>query len=159
MNRLRPIRRNRDGRYELRLGRVERQLLQSLPGQLEPILASGSDELRRLYPPAYRDDPGRQAEYEQLMQADLTERHRQSLSVLADTAGSRYLTEDELATWLRAINSLRLVMGTRLGVTEDVASTRMHKSNDPERAQMAIYHYLSYLQEQAVAALSGSVPE
>ncbi|MHB1487945.1 MAG: DUF2017 family protein [Acidimicrobiales bacterium] len=154
MNQARRIRPNRHGGFDLKLPPVERQLLQSLPGQLEPILALGSDDLRRLYPPAYSDDPKRQAEYDQLMRADLIEHHRHALSVLAATAGSKQITEDELSIWLKAINTLRLVLGTRLGVTEDMA---LVGPGDPRAPGLSVYHYLSFLQEQGTEALSTSL--
>lgn len=154
MIRARRIRPNRHGGFDLRLPPAERQLLRSLTGQLEPILALGSDDLRRLYPPAYSDDPTRQAEYDQLMRADLIEHHRHALSVLAATAGSKQITEDELAVWLKAINSLRLVLGTRLGVTEDTVLTG---PGDPRTPSLSVYHYLSFLQEQGTEALSASL--
>ena len=154
MNRSRRIRANRHGGFDLRLAPGERQLLRALPVQIEAILDSGSDDLRRLFPPAYNDDPKRQEEYDSLMRSELLEHHRQALELLAATAESTQINESELSTWLRAINSLRLVLGTRLDVSEEMGPV---DPRDPRAQEFGVYAYLSLLQEQGTDALSRSL--
>ena len=60
-------------------------------------------------------------------------------------------------TWLGALESLRLVLGTQLDVTEE--SYGPLDLDDPEAARLALYHWLSWLQEEVVQALSASLPE
>ena len=56
---------------------------------------------------------------------------------------------------MTALGQLRLVIGTRIGVTEDM---RPDEFDDPIRgAAFALYGYLSWLQEQAVEALSSTL--
>ncbi len=78
---------------------------------------------------------------------------RQALELLAVTAGNERLSADEAEAWLRALNDLRLVLGTRLDVQEDSLLDRID-SDDPDAAGLAVYAYLSWLQEQLVEALS-----
>ena len=54
---------------------------------------------------------------------------------------------------LRALNDVRLVLGTRLDVQEDTLLDEL--GPDESRAQgLAVYGYLTWIQEQLVAALS-----
>ena len=52
-----------------------------------------------------------------------------------------------------ALNDLRLVLGTRLGVTEDLDEEEM--LSGPEAHAFALYAFLGWLEEQAVRALGG----
>jgi hypothetical protein len=148
----RPIRRTRRGRYALTLGADERELLRVLPGQMKAVLTDIDDPgLRRLFPPAYSSPEHREQadEYRRLMTDDLIQRHREALDVLERTAGADELSAEEVEGWMRSLNSLRLVLGTRLGVTEDDDVTTQMSN------EYALYYFLGYLQECAVAALSG----
>jgi hypothetical protein len=148
----RPIRPTRQGRFTVNLGVDERNLLRVLPGQMKAILTDTDDPgLRRLFPPAYSspEDHEHAVEFRRLMTEDLVERHREALDVLERTADATDLSAEELDGWMRSLNSLRLVLGTRLGVTED-DDVSNHMSAD-----FALYYFLGYLQECAVEALSG----
>jgi hypothetical protein len=57
----------------------------------------------------------------------------------------------ELDAWLRALNDLRLVLGTRLDVTEDTFLEPVDR-RDPDAQALAVYAYLGWLQEQVVEA-------
>ena len=59
----RAAKRHRDGRIEIRLGEAEREILAHILGQLrDALLADPNDVvLRRLFPPAYPDDPEKEA--------------------------------------------------------------------------------------------------
>lgn len=147
----RPIRRTRSGNYQLNLGAGERALLAALAPQLRELLTDPDQPgLRRLFPPAYGDDNDaeHEEEYRRLMQEDLVARHEAALEVLAETANANELNAEQMEAWMRAINQLRLVIGTRLDVTEedDFAATE-----DPDRQ---VYYLLGYLQECVVEALS-----
>jgi hypothetical protein len=48
------------------------------------------------------------------------------------------------------------VLGTRLDITEDFYAAGIDR-DDPRAPELALYSYLSWLQEQAVAALSSAV--
>ena len=150
----RRIKRQRDGSFALRLPDGERDILRQLPGELKQLLDSDDDPaLRRLFPPAYTDDVVKDAEYQMLMRRELLERHRASLDVVERTVDAEVLSEDELSAWMAALNQLRLVLGTRLDVTEDMEQPA---DDDPAARPYALYAYLSFLQDQIVSALSGS---
>jgi len=144
------VRRTRRGDFEVRLSEGERDLLRSLPVQLRDLLDTDDPSLVRLFPPAYLDDPERDAEYQRLMREDLLARHADALGRLEATADATRLAEDELLAWMRALNSLRLVLGTRLDVSEDLHTL---PDDDPRAPTFAVYSYLGWLEEQVVDAL------
>jgi hypothetical protein len=150
----RPIRRTRKGDYAVSLSSEERDVLRQLPGQLRELLGSEDPSLRRLFPTAYPDDEELEAEYRQLMADDLIETHRSALHLMEATIDGDRLTEDELVGWLGALNNLRLVLGTRLDVTEDL-DFELLEPDDDRRPAFALYHYLTWLQDHVVTALSG----
>jgi hypothetical protein len=151
------IQRTRQGDYRLRLSDGERELLRRLPNELLALLAADPDDptLRRLRPSAYEDDAEAEGEYKRLMEDELQEGRRAALRVLAETAASDRLTAEELDAWLRALTDLRLALGTRLDVTEDTYAREIDP-RDPNAHELAIFAYLSWLQEQAVEAALGS---
>jgi hypothetical protein len=117
------------------------------------LLETDDPSLARLRPPAYADDPEAEAEYRRLVEDDLTASRRQALEVMARTVDARELDQEEMAAWLGALNDLRLVLGTRLDVTEET-DFEDFPSDDPRAQQFVLYIYLGWLQEQAVAALA-----
>lgn len=149
------IKRRRDGTFRVDLPEDERALLSSLPGQLKEVLQlqPGDPTLRRLFPPAYPVDPEEEGEYRRLMGDDLAEGHRQALDVLGETAAETSLTEDQLLAWMRALNQLRLVLGTRLDVDDD-SSGMLPDPDEPDADVRTVFIYLGWLQEQVVDALS-----
>jgi uncharacterized protein DUF2017 len=151
------IARTPEGDFRLRLPSAERELLERLPLELRDLLdeAPGDPSLGRLFPPAY-DDEGDEAEYRDLMQGELLAGRRRSLEVLAETAERDRLTADEANAWLRAVNDLRLVLGTRLDVAEDTLLSDVDP-RDPRAPEVALYAYLSWLQEQIVEALGAAL--
>src|SRR5437660_1164595 len=119
----RRVKRGKQGRYQLDLPAEERAVLRQLVSELEimltgEVLASGDPGLRRLFPPAYTDEPEAEAEYHQLMHEDLVERRREALATVTATLEETDLDGEQLAGWLSAINDLRLVLGTKLDVQE-----------------------------------------
>ncbi len=149
----RRIERDRKGGYRLRLPTEERELLRSLPAQLREVLETDDPSLRRLFPPAYADDPEAEDEFRRLMRDELLEGKLAALRIVEETAGANHLTGEQLEGWLGALESLRLYLGTQLDVTEETYDLVLHP-DDPSAPALALYGYLSWLQEQAVAALS-----
>ena len=149
------IRRTRQGTYKLRIPGEERELLRTLPGQMRDLLGTDDPSLRRLFPPAYVADEHAEfeSEYKRFMSGDLENRHRRALDVMEATVDADTLTEEEAAEWLAALNELRLVLGTRLDVSEETFDTEL-EPDDPRTPGLALYSYLSWLQEQVVEALS-----
>ena len=142
-----------DGRFRVDLDADERALLRSLPGQLRDLLATDDPALERLFPPAYLSDDERNDEYRRLMRGDLTATKLSSLDVLEATIDEQVLDEEQLVGWLGALNDVRLVLGTRLDVSEEMDEESFDE-DDPRALAYAIYHHLGYLQEWVVQALS-----
>jgi Domain of unknown function (DUF2017) len=147
------VHRIRGGRFRLRLTDEEREVLRALPGQLREILDTDDPSLRRLHPPAYQDDPEREAEYRRLVRDDLLRLRLQALEVMEATIDAGTLDQEQMAAWLAAINDLRLVLGTRLDVTEEMYEQGI-PPEDPRAATFALYQFLGWLEEQVVAALA-----
>ncbi|HEX6394414.1 MAG TPA: DUF2017 family protein [Acidimicrobiales bacterium] len=127
-------------------------MLRGLAPQFVELLDDPSQPvLERLFPPAYSSPEHieQQDEYRRLMQEDLVDRHREELELLASTAGAETLTEEQLLAWTRALNSLRLVLGTYLDVSED------DDRGAPESPEEAMYQWLTYILGEAIEALSG----
>jgi Domain of unknown function (DUF2017) len=149
------IERTPEGDFHLRLPRAERDLLRHLRAELEQLLDAAPEDpsLRRLFPPAY-DDEADESEYRRLMRDELLGGRRRALRVLEETAGRDRLSPDEAQAWLTALNDLRLVLGTRLDVSEETFLDGLDP-DDPRAPELALYAYLSWLQEQLVEAIGG----
>lgn len=153
----RRVRRDRHGRYELRLGPPERNLLRSLAPQMEELLAAEDDPaVARLFPTAYPEDcdVDRQTEYRLLAHDELRQSHRAALETLGRSADAERLEESQLQEWIRALNCVRLVLGTRLDITEE-GDERPTDVEDPRMAAFAAYDFLTWLQGEIIDALSG----
>ena len=152
----RRIQRDRKGGYRLRLPQEERALLATLPAQLREVMQTDDPSLRRLFPPAYADDAEADDEYRRLMREELLEGKLAALRVVEESAYAEHLTEEDLEGWLGALESLRLYLGTQLDVSEATYAEELDP-DDPSAPALALYGYLSWLQEQAVEALSAGL--
>ena len=127
--------------------------MRSLPGELRQLLESKDPSTARLFPPAYADDPERQSEYEQLVGGDLLAHRLEALGVVEQTIDATRLSEEQLAAWLGALNDLRLVLGTQLGIETETDGDDVAE-DDPRGPAFGLYHYLGWLVSQAVDALA-----
>ncbi len=147
--------RRSDGEIGLTLSRDEGALLAGLAAELRAQLdgePAGDPSLRRLFPPAYEDEADERG-YRELAGDSLLYGRRAALELLSQTADHERLSAEEADAWLRALNDLRLVLGTRLDVQEDAFAAEL-RPDDPDAPALAVYGYLSWVQEQLVAALS-----
>jgi hypothetical protein len=138
------------GHYRLRLPAEERELLRTLPDQLRGLLVTDDPSVVRLYPPAY-DEPEADSAFDELVGGEITAGRLDALRILEETADATLLDAKQLDAWLRALTALRLVLGTQLRVSEEIGLQPVSDS-DPEAYRIALYQYLSWLQEQAVEA-------
>ena len=147
----RQIRRKGD-RVRLNLDAHEQALLRELLDQLEPLLADSDDpSMRRLFPPAYSDEKS-DDQYRSLVRDQLVRGRARSLATMRDTLANDAIDLEQADEWLRALNDLRLVLGTRLDVTEDLDYESIDLDT-PRGRDLAVYGYLAWLQEQLVDAL------
>jgi len=140
-----------DGTYGVELSEDERNVLAALPGQLREALDAGEQTLYRLFPPAHADDDAANEDYARLVGQGLVDGKLQALAELERTAHATSLDEDGLGAWLGALESLRLALGTQLDVTEEGSPLDL---DDPDAPRVALYQWLSWLQDDVVSALS-----
>jgi len=148
--------RDHEGRVRPGLDRAGRELLRALPRQAQTLLEHDDASAARLFPVAYPGDEAAEAEYREMMGSQLLQRHQQALDTLATTVDAPSVDDDDLLQWLAAFEVLRLVLGTQLDVSEDMADI---DPTDPEAQQFAVYQYLSILQSEIVDTLAEALPE
>jgi hypothetical protein len=153
----RGIQAQKDGTYKVELPEEERDVLASLPGQLREALEAGEPTLYRLFPPAHADDDEANEDYEHLVGPGLVDGKLLALAELERSAHATRLDEKQLGAWLGALESLRLVLGTQLDVQEE--SYPALDRADPDAPRLALYYWLSWLQEEVVGALSERLPD
>ena len=151
------VKRRRDGTFELTVDADLRGDLEHLFGQLDELLEQAPDDpaMRRLQPPAYLDDPDAEAAYRLLAGDELRTKRREAIDVVRATLDQERLSEDDLWAWMQSINALRLVLGTRLDVSEDGDLGAHLEPDDPDAPLVAAYELLTVLQFLVIQALGG----
>jgi hypothetical protein len=149
------IRRTRAGGIRVDLPEEEKEVLRHVLPQLRDLLTVGSadDRTRRLFPTAFPDDPEAEAEYRGYMHGELVASRLGALDMIESTLETRDLTEEQAVAWLQSINSVRLVLGSLLDVTEDLEIERL-PDDYPQIEGFVLYGYLSMLLDELVGALS-----
>lgn len=147
----------RRGGLRLRLEPVEVSVLTALLTQLDATLGGEDADdsvVQRLYPSAYPDDDAADADYREITESGLrAERQERAAACAAELAAQVDLSDRAVATrWIKVLNDLRLVLGTRLGVTEDDPEFDLA---DPEEQPRMVYHWLTGVQDAVVHALMG----
>ncbi len=127
----------------------------------ELIVLLGSSErdepaLARLLPDAY-EDAADAREFHELMDDQLRDAKVDALRSVAE-----WLEEDEIEisrqqadAWLTALTDLRLALGTRLGVDAETMAADVD-ADDPNAAAVAILHWLGFVQESLIAAVTSN---
>lgn len=126
----------------------------------EPVAPPDDPALRRLLPDAYADDT-MSGEFRRLMDGDLRRLKTEALDEVREAVEGNLeggvklrLAPQQAETWLQALNDIRLVLGTRLDVTEDLEDRWAQIGpDDPAAPLMAAYEWLGWLQESVVLAL------
>lgn len=179
--------RRRSGQVEATLDAVEARLLTRLATDLRDLLGDDAPEqdplaalvgmptgpverpsdpaLARLLPDAYGDDPAAADEFRRYTEADLRAGKKQCATTLLETVeplvadgGRLSLDRDQADAWLGTLNDLRLVLGTRLQVTEDDDLDLDLDPDDPRAGAREVYDWLGYLQESLLSRLTPRTP-
>ena len=153
---------NDGGGIQVRLPSGLRDVLRSLCDQLETLLTtedpSSDPALARLSPAAYPDDPLRELEFEQMAGDDLAAGRLAALRELRDTVGADALDEEQALAWLRTLNDLRLVLGTRLDVTEE-SVVEDFAGDEAMEAAFQLYGALGMIQGELLLAIDPEAVE
>ncbi|WP_419923931.1 DUF2017 family protein [Candidatus Poriferisocius sp.] len=149
----RPVSPNGDGTYSLNLREEERALIAAIVPDLRALLADdpGDEMLTRLFPTARPDDPEAEAEFRELVRDELVSKRLDRLDMVGGLAEATDLTQEQLAAWMGAVNDIRLVLGTRLEVSEEDEVDFDEEGEDtPESVARSAYWYLGWLLEHLV---------
>ncbi|MDX6198698.1 MAG: hypothetical protein QOJ79_1849 [Actinomycetota bacterium] len=126
------------------------------PGDVSP---PDDPALARLFPSAYEGDDAAATEFRRFTESDLRAGKRAaasdalvSLQPLLSAGGKLVLDRDQADAWLSWLNDIRLVLGTRLDVTEDTYEEDIDPE-DPRWQVMQVYSWLGWLQESLLSCL------
>jgi hypothetical protein len=151
----RPFRRRRD-RFVVSLGSGERELLIELCRQSRELLQaedpSSDPAVARLFPAAYPDDPLRSLEFETNLGEAPRNGKLEAIATLERTAQATELSEEDLLAWMAAVNDFRLVLGTRIEITEE-STERDYPVGDPNHDAFRVYGYLTWLEDRMLRAV------
>jgi hypothetical protein len=138
-----------------------------LETSIGPVETPRDPALLRLLPDGYRNDDDAAGEFRRFTEASLRSTKRAALQRFVDDlaapkfalkeGGVRINLDDDAAdAWLPAITDLRLVFGTRIGVTEDMDDERAGVAEGSLRyAEIAVYDWITWLQDAIVRGLLG----
>jgi hypothetical protein len=163
-----PFTPRRDGSLDAALSFDETEAIRRVAQDVLDELEETDDPgLRRLFPPGYKDDPRANEEFRSLTRDDLVARKRGTAKAVLQSidtgktkrgAWSARLDEETAHAWLSLVNDARLILGTRLDVTEDMEPEPL-PSSDPRAEQHNMYLYLGALESELVDALMLGLPE
>ena len=146
----------------------EVRVLRKVANEVVDLLTDGFDHadpvVGRLFPDIYPDRPEDSAEFRRYTEGELkTGKIDQAGAILAalpdDGPGEVRLDHEAAEAWLRAINDVRLAMGTRLDIQGDtdlgdeLDDAVLHHPASSRVFQLSVYAYLGYLQESLLNAL------
>jgi hypothetical protein len=138
------------GAIRARLEPDIRDLIGSMVEQLrELLLVDEGDELSRLYPNAYPDDDELEADYREVVHDQLLMQRLDAIDVVASTLDAETLDAEQADAWLTTINQVRLVLGTRLDVSEDDTTI---DPDHPDAGALVVYQLLSHVLDALIDA-------
>ena len=114
---------------------------------------SDDPALARLFPDGYSDDEHASADFRRFTEQDLRAQKQAALATvqgtLGDWNGKVTITDQQAQEWLKALNDLRLVLGTRLEISDEAETD--FEADEPG---IHLYNYLTYLQGTLIDALT-----
>lgn len=118
--------------------------------------------LRRLFPDAYPHDAAASADFRRFTERDLKVKKISEASLVQDRLDATdhgvhelRIPVSEVDIWLRTLTSLRLAVGTRLGITdaESADELAMLADDDPRAFMASVYDWLGFAQETLISAI------
>lgn len=157
----RPVRRSGSG-FVIDLRDEETTLVRRLTGQVRALLTDDDPDaeaqalLARLFPAAYLDDDEMEAEYQRLMRDELVQSKLAALDIVDEAVGGGApIDEGRLVAVMQSINSIRLVLGVILDVSDDPEHHEVGERFE-DSPEYHLYGYLSGLLDACVRVLNGS---
>ena len=168
------------GKIAGRLDPVEQALLRSLVLQLAQLLHETDDSasqdplaqlvgiqelaerpedpaLLRLFPDAYRDDESAANDFRRYTQARLretkTNRADAVIEILGRADNKIELSDAEAQSMLAVMNDTRLVLASRLGLTDELKLDELLLAEADQGGAAHLYEWLTWLQETLVRAI------
>ena len=167
------------GKIAGRLDPVEQALLRSLVLQLAQLLHETDDSashplaqlvgiqelaerpedpaLLRLFPDAYRDDESAANDFRRYTQARLretkTNRADAVIEILDRAENKIELSDAEAQSMLAVMNDTRLVLASRLGLTDELKLDELLLAEADQGGAAHLYEWLTWLQETLVRAI------
>ena len=141
-----------DDRFAVRLPEEIRSFLGSLAASAVPTVTERWPAAWRLFPPAFADDPEREAAYQELVGQELVDARVDNLELLVRTSGEETIDAEDLDGWMHALETLRLILGANRGGPEAA------DADDLERHAVTM-DVLSQLQHAAIVALAPELDE
>jgi len=162
MSRFRPPVRAKGSGFVIDLGNDEATIIRRLTGELRSMLSDPEPDagnhalLARLFPVVHPDDEEMEAEYQRLMREELVQSKLSAFDIVDGVlSGDGLVDEHQLLAVMQSVNSIRLVLGTMLGVTDDPDADEVTPGLE-DSAEYHLYSYMSWLLEWCVRALTGS---
>ena len=160
--RWRRFRKGPDDTLVVSLSPEEVGLLANLPDELRHVFEAPADDAvaRRLFPQSRLDPSAEEAEeWTAMVHPDLLRQRLDAVELVTASLGRATehkdmrevaLSPDDVQAWLGVLNDTRLVLGTRLGVTEDEPDIDL---DAPEARSYAVYYWLTGLQGDLIEML------
>ena len=151
-----PFAATKDGGVKVRLRENEREAIRGLAAEYRELLRNESQAsdsaMARLFPPAYREDPLRNFDYERKAHDGLMGERLTAIDTVAKHTDAAFLAAEEAHTWLGVLNDLRLVLGTRLEITEE-SSEEDFEADTASANTFGLYRWLTHLVGTLIEAL------
>ena len=156
--------RSKRGEVTVGLTADETELLRNLIAEYEEVLDKHVDVkdpvVRRLFPDASLDDAAVNDKFQELTRDSLEEHKRETIKMAKASLGDHgewegWVSDEEAEAWLVLLTDLRLAIGVRIGVTEEMMD-READPRDPKQWSLAVLQYLGGLQESLLSAVSRS---
>ncbi len=142
------------------LDRHESALLRDVAEQTRALFEEQDDRdpvIQRVFPDAYESQEDARA-FKELTESELRSSKVAALESLIETLDRSNsvklaLTSDEVEAWLTALTDMRLALGTRIDVTEEMMNKDVDPE-DPDAGTLYLLHWLGWLQESMLEAMT-----